>query len=465
LGLGGLAYRFARELTERLAPGRPQDALVFAVCFTAADTLRSHIPFGGFPWGRTGFSQAVGPLANWAWVGGVPLVGLATVAAGALLTAAVGAALALAGERRVAQAAAAAAGAATLVALPVLFPLDTSAQSGTLKVGAVQGDVEVAATGLFARQREVLENHVDQTYALIEDPAVRRMGPLDVILWPENSTDIDPREDPQAAAAIDAAAEAADAPILVGAMDYLPQDRRYNQGVLWVAGKGVVDVYSKQHPAPFAEYMPARDFFRLFTSKVDLVGDEMLPGQEVGVIDLDARSLGRTVALGDVICFEVAYDSVVGDAVRAGAEVVVVQTNNATFKNSEEATQQFAMTRLRAIEFGRATVQISTVGVSAAVAPDGSLITPLTGLMEPAHFAAELPLRTGLTPAARVGPAVGPVIMLAALLAWVAGVGAVLVARRAEPRPARSPARKRRAGRNAGAANNVRRGRVPRGGS
>ena len=85
------------------------------------------------------------------------------------------------------------------------------------------------------------------------------------------------------------------------------------------------------------------------------------------------------MGIGDVICFEVAYDGIVRDAVRAGGEVLVVQTNNASFGMSDESTQQLAMSRIRAIEHGRATVQISTVGVSAVIEPNGA-VSQQTGL-------------------------------------------------------------------------------------
>jgi apolipoprotein N-acyltransferase len=424
LSVGPLAYAWGRPVTDRLGGGRGRwlDAAAFAVAVSAADSVRSYVPFGGFPWGRIGFSQAPGPMADWAFVGGVPLVGLAAALVGTL---AVAAGLSL-GRRRALAAAGAAVAVTALIACPMAFPLPTAPQAGTLRVGAVQGDVHVTAEGLFARQREVLENHVAETMALVEREGA---GTLDVVLWPENSTDIDPRTDAEAWDSIDAAAAAARAPILVGAMEYLPTKQRYNQGLLWEAGKGVVGQYAKQHPAPFAEYMPARSFFRIFTSKVDLISTDMLAGDRIGILDLDAPVLGRTVALGDVICFEVAYDSIVAQTVREGAEVLVVQTNNASFGQSEESTQQFAMTRLRAIELGRAALQISTVGVSAAVAPDGSLMTAPTGLFEPASFAVDLPLRTSLTPAALIGGWIVWAIMLLGAALPVAGLGARLAAR------------------------------------
>ena len=70
--------------------------------------------------------------------------------------------------------------------------------------------------------------------------------------------------------------------------------------------------------------------------------------------------------VGDVICFEVAYDDIVRDTVTGGAQLLVVQTNNATFDEAE-ARQQLAMVRLRAVEHGRPALMASTVGVSAFV--------------------------------------------------------------------------------------------------
>ena len=78
------------------------------------------------------------------------------------------------------------------------------------------------------------------------------------------------------------------------------------------------------------------------------------------------------VTVGDVICFEVAYDDIVRDTVTGGAQLLVVQTNNATFDEAE-ARQQLAMVRLRAVEHGRPALMASTVGVSAFVDPSGTV--------------------------------------------------------------------------------------------
>jgi apolipoprotein N-acyltransferase len=100
---------------------------------------------------------------------------------------------------------------------------------------------------------------------------------------------------------------------------------------------------------------------------VSLVPRDFGGGSEPGVFDVHG------VRFGDVICFEVAYDSLVADTVRAGAQFLVVQTNNATFGRSSESAQQLAMVRLRAVEYGRPAVMASTTGVSAFVTPTGEL--------------------------------------------------------------------------------------------
>jgi apolipoprotein N-acyltransferase len=421
LGLAAPTWRYAAKLVQPKA--WCLQPLLFAVLFTAADTFRGYFPFNGFPWVRFCFSQADSPLARLARLGGAPLITFAAALAGALLVSA-GDQFVRRGRVTWAKGAVALALAAGIIILPAAIPLPTAAQSGTLLVAGVQGDVAVTEEGLFAHQREVLQNHVDGTLAL----AAAGVQP-DVVLWPENSTDIDPETNQEAWDAIDGAAQAIDAPILVGSIQYTETGQRYNLGVVWEPGVGITDRYAKQHPAPWAEYIPMRSFSRLFSKKVDLIQHDMLPGTKPAVLALPVERLGRSVTLGDVICFEVADDAVVTGSIANGAEILVIQTNNASFGHTSESTQQLAMSRLRAIEYGRATVQVSTVGISAVIAPDGTVLEQ-TGLFEAAQFTAELPLRTSKTPAVWLARPVAVGFMLVGLALALAGIGAGVVARR-----------------------------------
>jgi apolipoprotein N-acyltransferase len=428
--VGAMAWVIARRA--RWLRRAPLTALTFTVIWVADEQLRSTWPFGGFPWGRLAFSQTDGPLLPLAWLGGAPLVS-ATVAFAGFLVAAVWSALRQ-GRRR--QAAAAAVLVAAMPVLATTIPLSTAAQSGTLRLAAVQGDVPDQDALLVDRARAVLDNHVAGTLALLEDAD---RGEYDVVVWPENATDIDPRADGEAAAAaVERASAAAGAPILLGTDRRVP-DGRYVQMLLWEPGRGPVFAYSKQRVVPFGEYIPARGLVRLFSREVDRVRTDALPGAEPAVVPVTVPRLGRTVQLATPICFEVAFDDVVRTAVRDGAELLVVPTNNASFGWTTESTQQLAMTRLRAVEHGRAAIQISTVGVSAIVGPDGT-VQQRTGLFTADTLRAELPLRTSLTPADRLGDAPTTTAVALAVAALLAGIVATRTRRPARTARRHQPA-------------------------
>ena len=442
-------------------------APTFAVIWVAAEQLRQVWPFGGFPWGRLAFSQGDSPLLSLAAIAGAPLVSFAVALIGHYLADAVRLltrARAAAGEgagttgegsgaaHRPASGAVADAGAggrvhvraatyrvlagAVVLALGALLPLPgTQAEEGTLRVGAVQGNVSEPGLGAFNNAREVLHNHADGTYALADQTG---QGALDLVVWPENATDINPRVNAEAAEEIDAAAEAIGAPILLGT-DRYTDDARYNEMILWQPGEGSTFAYAKQIPAAFAEYIPMRDVARLFSPAVDLVQTDMAPGQEIGVVPVPIARTGQTVDVGAVICFEVAYDALIRSAVQEGAEFLVVPTNNASFGYTAESEQQLAMSRLRAVEHGRTTLQISTVGVSGVIAPDGT-VQESTGLFTHEYFTADVPLRSTLTVADLLGD--WPVIVISALAVLALGLG---IATGRRPRPVGSGGARRSA--------------------
>ncbi|MFP3712221.1 apolipoprotein N-acyltransferase [Puerhibacterium sp. TATVAM-FAB25] len=476
VGLFGVLWTWARRLPvvgrARGAAGVAAHAAAFAAVWTAVEQWRSEWPFGGFPWGRLAWSVAAAPTGRAAWLGGTVLVTFLLAATGALLAvlarravAAVRASGHASGQasghasdgperRRAALGAAGAAAAGAVLLLgpqglplphddatrPVPSPPVTAAvevpdrtdfvdagtataQTGVLQVGAVQGDVGSPGLGSFANRAEVLNNHLAGTAVLArtfgaDAPADRR---LDAVLWPENGSDLDPQEARDVARALDDASADVGAPILVGAQEFPESGGRYNVLLLWQDGARVLDRYAKQHPAPFGEYIPLRSFVRTFSDQVDRVSTDMIAAQNPPVVDVPSERLGRTVRLGTAICFEVAYDEILRDAVLRGAEALVVPTNNASFGLTAESTQQLAMTRLQAISTGRAAVQVSTVGVSGVVAPDGTLVAR-TGLFTADQVAARLPLRTALTPAVVAGYWPGWVVSAAGVVLAAAGL-------------------------------------------
>src|SRR5690606_21814436 len=55
-------------------------------------------------------------------------------------------------------------------------------------------------------------------------------------------------------------------------------------------------------------------------------------------------------------------------------DLMVVQTNNATYGRTSLPAQQLAMSRLRAVEHGRTILVAATSGISAIVGPDGRVL-------------------------------------------------------------------------------------------
>jgi len=395
-----------------LAAGAGGRAVLFAAVWVTGEQLRSVWPFGGFPWGRLAFSQTDSSLLGLARLGGAPLISFTVALGGYALVL-----LVLAAQDRSRRGALQAAGlAAGVMAAGALVPLPTEPETGTLRIGVVQGNVAQDPTSPD-RAWMVLDNHVNGTNDLAD---MKEVSGLDIVVWPENAADIDPRQDQRAADAVNAAARRIDAPILLGAIRYA-DGGRYNDMIVWDPQRGPLSSYSKQRPAPFGEYIPLRGLIRQFSSEVDRVQVDMIAGREPAVLSLPVTRLARQVPAGTVICYEVAFDNIVRGAITGGAQILIVPTNNASFGWSAQSTQQLAMSRLRAVEHGRATIQASTVGVSAIIAPDGALIER-TGLFTAETMMAELPLRTSVTLSDRLGDAPVALAVTVSLAAVAAGI-------------------------------------------
>jgi apolipoprotein N-acyltransferase len=148
---------------------------------------------------------------------------------------------------------------------------------------------------------------------------------------------------------------------------------------------------------------------------------------------------GAAVPIGDVICFEVAYDSLVQSSVAAGAQLLVVQTNNATFGRTAETYQQLAMGQLRAVETGRTVIQAATTGKSAVIGPDGTIHDESGPLFQSDVLIDTVPLRTGKTLAVRLGAAPEWAISIVVALGILAVVGNDYRNRKATKAPAPDP--------------------------
>ncbi|MGN6522693.1 MAG: apolipoprotein N-acyltransferase [Actinomycetes bacterium] len=406
----------------------PAAPVWFAALWVLDEAVRARFPFGGFGWGRLAFSQVNLPTVHLAALGGAPLVSFAVALAGAAAAAAV------AGPPRARWSGAVRAAAsgptsllragAALLALGVmlvglLVPLPTNGRTVTAAV--VQGNVPQLGLDFNAQREAVLRYHVAATEQLAADVRAGRTPRPDVVIWPENSSDVDPTRNPAAAAALSEAARAVGQPILVGAVLDRGATLR-NSALVW-GPDGLLDRYDKRHPAPFAEYIPWRSFVRLFSADVDLVARDFSAGTGVHALQVGAARVAP------VICFEVVDDALVRSAVESGGDVIAVMTNNATFGRSAESAQQLQMSRLRAVEHGRSVLSASTTGISAVIDPAGRVLKH-SEIFTRDVLVASVPLRNQTSVADRVGAVPETVIAAGGLLGVLLGLAAAGVRRR-----------------------------------
>lgn len=371
--------------------------------WTLRESLSSAVPWGGFAWGRLAQSQASSPLADTtSWVGLTGLTFLLAVVSALLVQLVLHHRTML--RRRMTIGAAAL---IVLVAIPA-FPVE---QTGSLRVGAVQGDSEA---GLLAPYTpgEILQQHVDATRELSGEQ-------LDLLVWPENAAEFYADEQPATMAALDRVATEFDAPLVVGTVTR-DGDDTYNALLQIEPGEGAVAEYRKRHPVPFAEYLPARAFFEPILDALGLL--ELIP-RDYSIDPTSANAFDVAgVSAGLAICFDIIDDRLAREMVlEHGAEIILAPTNNADFgEGSAENVQQLAIAQLRAVEAGRAVVNISTVGTSAIIGPDGTIIDRLPQY-EPGTMLEDVPLSTTVTPGIRLGAwiewalAIGSALGLAAL--------------------------------------------------
>jgi apolipoprotein N-acyltransferase len=287
---------------------------------------------------------------------------------------------------------------AALTFLPMLLPISAQAEDGTMKIASAQGN---ANAGLFSNRESgrIYKNHIQATERLLESKE-----PFDVLVWPENAVDLDVFGNSNNYRELETLVDRINRPLIFGTVTQ--RDKLYNTSVLWLPKKTMTDWYDKTKPVPFAEYVPDRAFWsKVSPDLVGLLSYDFSPGSRDGIFKVNGKKLGT------LICFEIAVDDVPRNLVDGGAEVILSQTNNSDFGKSDEAFQQLAIAKLRAIETGRSLVNISTVGPSAVYLADGTEVAALPAFTR-GFMNTKVPLRTSKTPAMFV---VGPLTWITVL--------------------------------------------------
>ena len=397
------------------ARGPLLQATFFALTWAGVDAARSRWPWSGFPWGSVALPQVDSSLGHLAPYGGTTLITAVVVFLAVLLRRAFAARDAsIVREHWFSRPVLALIIVAAFIA-PLALPLPKQAENGMLRIGVVQGDIALPGAQAYSREGEVTDNNVRASLDLASSPEVAD-DPIDVAIWGEGSVDRDPKDFPAIGQAVDQAATALDAPILIGYTNVNERDRVKNWLAVWVPGQGVDESarYSKHIPVPFGEFIPFREFIASFATEVAQSSRDMEAGEEPPLMTIRARD-GRSVPRAVGICFEAGYPLVIGEGVARGGQAIIVPSNNYHFQSSGESAQQGQLLRMRAMEYSRSAVQASTTGHSYVIRPDGSILKS-SGTQQSATLAADVPLRSSLTFTAQAGERIPNGVMGATLI-------------------------------------------------
>ena len=284
-GLGAVLITLAYRWVPRAFPTALGRLLFVPVVVAGLWTLREAVasvwPYGGFAWGRVAFSQSASPLAPlfaWFGVSGVSFLMVFSSRSPSRRS-----------GRAMCGSTCAHSLVASLATVLLVFPAWPTPTDGTLRVGAVQGD---SKAGYFDPAAAPGDNLLAQITAT--EPVYDQN--VDVVVWPEDGSDVDPLEDPKPRRSWTQVSQRADAPLVAGTITDANGKRSpyYNTSLLWEAGKGVVDYYDKKHPVPFGEYVPDRAFWRQFApSLIDLIQREYTPGTTDEVMDIGTQGRVR----------------------------------------------------------------------------------------------------------------------------------------------------------------------------
>ena len=356
--------------------GAKYNQYLFALSYVSTELLLRTVPFTGFGWTRLSFTQVDSPLAVIYPIGGVALVALV---------------LALVSSARKFRSFVIA---ALIPAVCWFIPANVQNEE-SISIALVQGGVVNLGLDFNSKPQEVFKRHLDQSISSIKPNEV------DLIIWPENAVDVDVNTNPQVNDSIKNLSTILNTPILIGAVTK-SIDGPKNQSILYNSAKG--QIYTKRYLTPFGEYLPLRSVAEKVSKYSSQITD-FKAGEQNTVFDVNGNRFNT------LICYELINDIFVAEARN---NFLVVQTNNATFGDTNQLDQQLNIARVRALESAREIAYVSTTGTTSFISPQGKILSSLDKF-KPATLKSQLNATQGLTYRQSFGHLVEPLAMIVLL--------------------------------------------------
>lgn len=332
--------------------------IVAVGAWAAWELLRVRLPFGGLSFGLLG--HGVGSLswprgaAQWVGTSGWSVIAVG-FAAGLVLM------FDEEADRRPLEVVAAVVFALTLLGA-IFMP---SAQGGEIRVAVVQGGTPCPVVHCEDEHELIFQRHLDMT-TLIESRSV------DLIVWGEDSFggEVNPTFDGEVERAIGSQAGLIGAYVMAAGSRPAALGTFEKFSVTFSPDGQMGAEYLKRHAVPFGEYIPLRRALQ-FIPRVGAGVDDLAPGDRPGVVSV---SVGEATGMvGTLISYESTFDRMMRDTVGAGAQVMVVHHNTASFGERSLSDQMIATLRMSAASLGVDVVVASITGRSTIVRADGSV--------------------------------------------------------------------------------------------
>ncbi len=397
-GFGWVCARFvSRQGVVGMIVGMP-------AAWVAIEWLRGWV-LTGFPWLNAGYAFTDAPLGAWAPVGGVHAVSLAAAVTAGVIAWFVRGLTPEASAKGVSHGAKV--GALAVVATIWIggWALDgvrwTRPAGDPVSVALVQGNIGQDIKWSADQLEPTVVRYIELTDANLD---------ADIVVWPEAALpalrfqlegllgDLDTLADDEATA------------LVMGILDRdVSSGDFYNTVIALGDGHGR---YAKRHLVPFGEFFPVPSFVREWLRLHNLPYSDFSPGADDQVL-LQARG----IPLAASVCYEAAYGATLIRAVPE-AQLLVNVSNDAWFGDTIAPHQHLQINRVRAREAGRWMLRATNTGVTATIAPDGSIDRQLPQF-EVGVLRAVVEPHSGATPYARSGN--WPVLVVIALMLGGAG--------------------------------------------
>lgn len=295
----------------------------------------------------------------------------------------------------------------------VLYFVPSSDEKRTVKAAAIQGNMSSHEKWADDSTEQAIRIYSEYTKAAAQEGA-------EIVVWPETAIPEEIEEDSYLCIRLTSLSVETGTTVVVGAFSRNEEGRATNALLIFYPdGTADLEGYAKQKLVPFGEYLPLKSLISFLIpplAELNMYSDDLAAGEDSVIINTkpDPEDTDN-VKLGCLICFDSIYEDVTQRAVKNGAELIVMATNDSWFYDSRAVYMHNYQAKLRAIETGRYIVRAGNTGISSVISDKGSVTAELAPLCE-GYICEEVSVCTGRTLYSYIGNAFVYVLIAADLL-------------------------------------------------